>query len=575
MQINLMSFGLTFRKKIIIVVVGLATVPLVLFGMNALRAATRFQAASEQVRNRLLFSLLGQMEDYFARINESLAFVQRIESRDTDESQINRILFNAFNSSRELASAGHLVSGRITAYYGGDMDASFQQRLSTLIDAFREARTLHFSEAYEVGGTLHFDMLYPLRGREDEALFLTYSLEEPQRKLAANSIDDTGEFAMVSGSGALFAGSPDLKRRFAFMEIGGALSSAGGGVIEEDIKGYRVRGTRLNVEFPVWLLFSQRRREADALVTRLRTGMLLFLLIMLGASAFLSFMLASGFSRPISSLLTAAKENYSAGEPVVKARLADNDRGELAMLINGFNEMVDGLKAAREKLVEKEKLAAVGEMSNIIGHDIRNPLAAIKNGVYFIRYSVKSENERLSKTLNIIDREIENITEIIENLLGYSRQRPPALKPVDVNSLTDESVSIVDVPENVEIRREFSEALGEHNLDKGEMKQVLVNLINNAVQACSDKESGVVTIRTDRTESGELFVSIKDNGKGIPRDKLENIFKAFYSTKEGGTGLGMSSAKNIVERHEGTINVKSELNKGTEIMISIPQLKRS
>ena len=100
----------------------------------------------------------------------------------------------------------------------------------------------------------------------------------------------------------------------------------------------------------------------------------------------------------------------------------------------------------------------------------------------------------------------------------------------------------------------------------------MLNLLNNAIQACGKNDKGIVTAITD-FEKENLKIIIRDNGEGIPKDKLENVFKAFYSTKAGGTGLGMSSAKNIVERHDGIINIRSAVGKGTDIIILIPQKK--
>ncbi|GEM_PF-2813454 len=564
-----MSLKLSFRKKIIIVVLCLATLPLLLFGMNALRIADRFHRSSERTKERLLESLKSQSEDYFIRLNQNLGFIERVEARD--EGRIGSILFSALESIREMESVAYISGGEVDIILGDEKFSSMEERISSIIGESEEVRELTICDGFEKNANMYFNMYYPLDDSSEEALFMTFSLEELQRKLEANRVEDTGVFALVNESGSVFAGADDSSDRFRETEIGGYLKTSPGGKIDGSSEGYRFMGRRLEVLWPMWLVFTQERREAEALTGRLKTGTFIFLIVMLFFSAGISYVLASDFSRPISSMLEAVKKNYS-GELKEKARLSKKDRGEMALLIKGFNKMIDGLREARHKLIEKEKMAAVGEMASVIGHDIRNPLSAIKNGVYFLNYAVETDNERVKKSLDIIDREIATISEIIENLLGYSRQRPPALEEVDVNALIDEAISIIDIPQNVRIIKEYSNQLGNYHLDRGEMKQVFVNIINNAVQACQD-EGGEVRIKTLSEKTSGLQLRVKDTGVGIPRELLDKIFKAFYSTKKGGTGLGMSSVKNIVERHEGAINIRSKEGKGTEIIISIPLLK--
>ncbi len=563
--------SLSFRLKIILTVVLLATLPVILLGLNSMRIASRFQEAAQRTQNRLLLSLGGQMENYFIRLNESLGFVQSLE-RLGDDSRLGSIIFNALQSNREMDSAGYVRDNRFIVFFGEDSGGPpVDARLTNLLRKFEKDKTLHISEAFTGNGTMYFDMIYPLRRRENDALFFTFSLESLQRKMAANRIGESGEFAVIDGSGNLFAGPETLDRRMDFIGIESLLKE-NPGVIQENIRGYRLLGKKLEVTWPLWIIFTQRSREAEALTGQLRAGMFIFLALILISAGSLSYILARDFSRPISSLLEAVKRNYG-GEVDVKASLSSRDRGELAILINGFNRMIDSLGEARQKLVEKEKMAAVGEMANIVGHDIKNPLGTIKNGVYFFRYTLKESGERVKKTLDIMDREIVTINDIVENLLGYSRQRPPALSSVDVNSLLDEVISIIEPPENVKIEKEYAENLPAYQLDRVEMKQVFVNLINNAVQAC-DKEEGRVRVISSNQEDQALKVRVIDNGVGIPKDKLDSIFKAFYSTKSGGTGLGMSSVKNIIERHGGTISVSSEPGKGTEMTVVIPPLEK-
>ncbi|MGM0441452.1 MAG: ATP-binding protein [Elusimicrobiota bacterium] len=290
----------------------------------------------------------------------------------------------------------------------------------------------------------------------------------------------------------------------------------------------------------------------------------------------LSILISNTLTKPIFAVV---KQMAEIGEGNFDKKIPDKycDRSdEIGILARSgesmrykLKEMVKNLKEVREELMEKERLAAVGEMANVIGHDIRNPLSAIKNSAYYMK-SVIEGKERFVNIVEIIEREIDHISKIIEDLLGYSRQRPPALSAVDVNELILEVISIIEPPENVKIETDLKEGLGTHNLDRGEVRQVLVNLINNAVQACRENKKGLVKVISERLPGDKLQIRIKDNGCGIPEEKLDKIFDAFFSTKEGGTGLGMSSAKNITERHNGKIEIDSQVGEGTEIILTIP-----
>lgn len=564
-----MNKFLSFRNKIVLVVVALATIPLILFGYYALQVADISERTADRIKNTLMVNLSRETEDYFKRFNRIIAFTRVFEKRRiSDDIQINRILLDALYGNDEILAVGYIRNNRITAFIGEDIKKPpLDERVTVLLKKYENDKWIQLFGSYKFENKYVFDMLYPLE--TGDFVFLTFSLGEVEKKLRANSIDDTGRFALIKGNGDFFAGDDMLKHRLQFLEIDELIKEESGKILITEKRGYQVKGKKLEgILWPFWVIFTQKNYEARALTRQLKYTMLAIFIGLLFISGTTSFTLAKNFSRPISSLLTAVKKNFK-GDLESQAVIDKKDSAELALLITEFNRMIVNLKETRDELVEKEKLAAIGEMANVVSHDIRNPLAAIKNGAYFMRYAAKSDNPRVEKTLDIIDREIDSITKIINDLLGYSRQRPPVLSPVDVNSLMDEVISIIELPDNVTIKKEFAEHLSKFNLDMGEIRQVLVNLVNNAVQAC-DKDSGIVRVITGLQENGDLKMIIKDNGMGIPQDKIDKIFQAFYSTKRGGTGLGLASAKRIVERHNGTISIKSKDKVGTEVIISIP-----
>lgn len=222
--------------------------------------------------------------------------------------------------------------------------------------------------------------------------------------------------------------------------------------------------------------------------------------------------------------------------------------------------------------IEEEKLAEVAKIADIISHDIRNPLSAIKNGMYFLGYSIKSDDQRIGTTINIINKEIENIERIVNNLLDYSRQRPPQVIQANINSLLDEVISQIELPEKVSIVKDFDNKIPPYDLDCEEIGRALMNVINNAWQSC-EKNGGTVTVSTMQEKSGDLKIIVKDNGIGIAVGDLGRIFDPFYSTKDGKTGLGLAAVKRILERHNGCVVVNSIPDTGTDVTLAIPKGK--
>jgi signal transduction histidine kinase len=555
-----------FRRQIILIVMSLALIPVIILGFNALYLAGRAQIDVDEIKHTMLVNITGELKEYFIRLNSNLSFTKALERLKPEESlHISGILLDSLSANREISAVGYVKGQNLDFYFGNDNKINVSRRLDKLLEKYGREKWVQISQSYSLEEEYFFDLLYPLEN--GDFVYLTYTLKEIDKKLRMNNVGETGKFAVMKDDGGLLMGSEDIKYRFKFLQMPDLLRN---NIVDIRKGGYQVKAKKIdNILWPLWVVFTQKTSEADALTRQLKLGISVILLLLLAFSGVVSFTLASRFSRPISNLLDAVKKNYT-GDLETKAVLKEKDPEELALLIKAFNEMIDNLKETREKLIEKEKLAVVGEMANVIGHDIRNPLSAIKNAAYYLRHVLGEDNERITATLGIVDREIESIQKIVEDLLGYSRQRPPVLAPVDVNSLVDEVLSIIQVPANVQILKEVSEKLPSYDLDHGEMRQVLVNLINNAAQACEKKEKGEVRVISYRAEDEHLKIRIKDNGTGIPGEKLDKVFQAFYSTKEGGTGLGLSSAKRIVERHEGTINIESEQGKGSEIIISIP-----
>ncbi len=199
-----------------------------------------------------------------------------------------------------------------------------------------------------------------------------------------------------------------------------------------------------------------------------------------------------------------------------------------------------------------ERLSAIGELSARVAHDLRNPLGIIKNAVELIEMSSEDiADEKLKKRINMIKKAGEKMSRQINDVLDFARTRPLQLEKISLKNIL-ESSSKSTIPETVK----FSSPKNDVSIicDSKQLEVVFSNILLNAVQAIED--SGEIKVRITENDK-DVIVEVEDSGPGIPEDKLEQIFDPLFTTKSGGTGLGLVSCKNIVEQHDGKISVKS------------------
>lgn len=230
------------------------------------------------------------------------------------------------------------------------------------------------------------------------------------------------------------------------------------------------------------------------------------------------------------------------------------------------------LKAAQDKLVRSEKLAAIGQLAGGVGHELRNPLGAIKNAIYYVKGKVaKSElaqsEPRVIEFLDLVDDEISSSNKIINDLLTFSRVGKPALSPSRMDKVIDDALAHSVIPENVQLTREVAPGLPLVPMDPDQVRQVIVNLITNAVQAMP--EGGNLAISAGQLD-GTVEVRVADSGPGIPEENRARLFEPLFTTKAKGIGLGLAVCKSIIDRHGGHIEVDSAPGKGAAFTVKLP-----
>ncbi len=260
---------------------------------------------------------------------------------------------------------------------------------------------------------------------------------------------------------------------------------------------------------------------------------------------------------------------------VTERKKSEELREVLERKVNDYSKhlkyMVDlrtiQLKDANERLVKSERLAAIGELAGMIGHDLRNPLAGIKNAAYYLKKKgIEISEVQNKEMLEIIDKAIGYSDKIINDLLDYSREMHLDQTKILAHTLVDETIGMINVPDRIQILNLVQEEIWIWvNADK--MMRVFINLIRNAIDAMPEK--GTLTITSCQTIN-YIKIAFADTGKGIPEETLKKLFTPLFTTKAQGMGFGLAICKRIIEAHGGTIKVKTAVNKGTKFTIALP-----
>jgi signal transduction histidine kinase len=250
-------------------------------------------------------------------------------------------------------------------------------------------------------------------------------------------------------------------------------------------------------------------------------------------------------------------------------RMTEQLRDSYSNLEQKVEDRTRDLKEAQKQLTEVERLAVLGTLAAGVGHELRNPLAVIKNSAYFLKTKVKDADPKIQKHLAILDREVAVSERIIEDLLSFSRASEPILRETNIDRVLTEALSAVEIADQVQVKKEIGSNLGFFPSDPEYLRQVLTNLISNAVQAMPN--GGELRISA-QGEDEKILITVADTGIGIPPENLSKIFEPFFTTKAKGVGLGLAVAKRLIGKLGGKIHVSSEVGKGT---VFVMELKRT
>lgn len=316
------------------------------------------------------------------------------------------------------------------------------------------------------------------------------------------------------------------------------------------------------------ILQAQHKSRIQAADLRMISGGAVVLVVLLGF--LLAFVMGKQILDPLHRLTleTGREKNFQGSEDEIKA-LSRSIHG----LIEDAGQTHLELERSREHLLQAEKMAMVGKLAAGVAHSVRNPLTSVKMRLFSLGRSLEL-NAHQKEDFQVITEEIRHIDTIVQNFLEFSR--PPKLKiqSISPSAVVDQTLQLLKhrlKSYDIDVQVKRREPLPEIEGDPEQLKEVFVNLIENACEAMEPGGSIVITEETaSPPPSHTVRVLVTDNGPGIPDSIRKKLFEPFFTTKEEGTGLGLSIATRIVQEHDGRLDVTSKEGQGTTFIITLP-----
>ena len=326
--------------------------------------------------------------------------------------------------------------------------------------------------------------------------------------------------------------------------------------------------------------FIQLDRFQNNFVTALGFFYAFFSVPLVLLSFLVSFLLSDEIMRPIVSLEEATRR---VAEGDFSTRILTRRGDELSMLVNSFNRMVGELERTREKIIQTEKIAAWQEIAQRLAHEVKNPLTPIRLAAErtLRKYQNASDDfpAVLETSVRSIVNEVDNLTALLSEFREFSRLPAPSMEDTDLATIIREVVATYAAEIAVPVSMEgVSDDLRVH-ADPGQVRQLVSNLVKNALEAVSgDGDAGRVSIHVDPVSRGDVRycrLRIEDNGSGIDPDQQTKIFDPYVTTKRKGTGLGLAIVQRIVFDHHGQIWFETQPGVGTTFYVDLPAAAHS
>jgi len=228
-------------------------------------------------------------------------------------------------------------------------------------------------------------------------------------------------------------------------------------------------------------------------------------------------------------------------------------------------ERTSKLKEAQNQLIAAEKLSTLGEMAASVGHELRNPLSVIRNAAYLLK-SFSRGDTKIEEYVNLIDSESRNASQIVTDLLDYSRIQPMKSDMIDIRELVGQVTRKAEIPKNIQLEIIVPEGLPKALGNTQQIFQILFNLVKNAAEAMPD--GGKLTVKALHKEK-KIIVSVIDSGQGISKENMKKLFEPLFTTKARGVGLGLAISKRLADLNQAEIMVKSKEGEGSVFSLEL------
>ena len=298
--------------------------------------------------------------------------------------------------------------------------------------------------------------------------------------------------------------------------------------------------------------------------------------VVAGAAALLALLLgwlmARRITRPIDQLVQVTRR-VAAGKRQVELPVGRRD--EIGELMDAFANMIQEVDESEDRLRRAERVAAWQEIARELAHEIKNPLTPIQMAIETVRRTYQRKHPRFDEifeeSTKTILEEVDRLKTIVSEFSQFARMPRPNPHPCELNELVHQAFVLYRETDGVEVTEALDQRLKPQHLDPDRMTQVIQNLLKNAIQATVPADRpGKVHIATRLTDHGEVELSIEDNGCGIPENDLPRVFTPYFTSKAGGTGLGLAVVHRIVDGHDGRIGVSSQVGSGTRFVVLLP-----
>lgn len=326
--------------------------------------------------------------------------------------------------------------------------------------------------------------------------------------------------------------------------------------------------TRLDDLGGLVLTASRSRTPLVEALARLDWTILILGLGTVGAALVVGLLLARGIARPIVLLSQQAREVVT-GEPKL---VAPRGGRELVGFTNAFNQAIMDLTALRKRLAATERIAARREIARRVAHEIKNPLAPIRTAIETLR-RLRARNdpafdEYFEEASRTVLEEVARISNIVSEFTRFARLPPPNPQPFDV---VDAVRGVVNLHRSEDVELRFhADALGPLNADSDQLKQVVTNLVQNALDASSRQQSPRVDVELRAGQGDTVTLTVTDNGPGVSPDQRAKLFEPYNTTKPHGTGLGLAIVQRIVVEHGGDILYRDAAGGGAVFEVTLP-----